>query len=137
MTLKIYFKISLMFPISRLRFNHRLAMTDHPQRSTVEGCGGNGSNDTYCIIFGHFINVNAEDEKGQTPLHWTAFSNSNAIQILLKQKGVNVNAKTKAGGTILHPLAEGTGIDASLLLKRIRMMVKIEGVDLNLRDSSG
>jgi ankyrin repeat protein len=82
------------------------------------------------------IDVNAEDEKGQIPLHWAVSSRSNAMQILLKQKGVYVNAQTKAGSTILHLLAEGTGIDANLQLKRIRMLVEIEGVDFNLRDSN-
>ncbi len=57
------------------------------------------------------LDVNAEDEESQTPLHPATSSKSTAILIVLKPKSVNSNTQTASGQTIVHLLAKWTKID--------------------------
>jgi hypothetical protein len=59
------------------------------------------------------------------------------MRILLKENSINVNAQSRAGSTALHLLVEGTGISEHFQLERLRVLLKLEGIELNLRDSQG
>jgi ankyrin repeat protein len=62
--------------------------------------------------------VNAQDEKGETPLHCACWFGHDAIVSMLFKKGANVNAKTNGGETPLHFASiNGSKDVASLLLE--------------------
>lgn len=56
------------------------------------------------------------------------------MEILLGQMSVNVSAQDLYGQTVLHLVANGTGIDEDLELKRLRFLIELGDVKLNLRD---
>ncbi len=60
--------------------------------------------------------VNAKDEKGQTPLHLAARQGHTAIVEMLLDKGAEVNAQTDEGDTLLS-LAKGDKVIVELLRK--------------------
>ena len=72
--------------------------------------------------------VNAKDENGVTPLHWTE---TEEIAELLIAKGADVNAKDDwSGSTPLHPTA-------TFGYKEITELLIAKGADVNARTGSG
>ena len=72
--------------------------------------------------------VNAKDENGVTPLHWTE---TKEIAELLIAKGADVNAKDDwSGSTPLHPTA-------TFGYKEITELLIAKGADVNARTGSG
>jgi ankyrin repeat protein len=70
------------------------------------------------------------DERGETPLHWAAKSNSRDVAELLIAKGADVNAEDKYGNTPLFAAVESNSRDVVELLIA-------KGVNVNAEDKYG
>lgn len=71
--------------------------------------------------------VNARDDYKGTPLHWAAWSNSEALAELLLRSGADKNARDKLDRAPLHRAAEKGSLEVTELLVRA-------GADLAARD---
>jgi ankyrin repeat protein len=72
--------------------------------------------------------VDARDDFNSTPLHWAAWSDSEAITELLLRSGADKNARDKFDRTPLHKAAEEGSLEVVEILVRV-------GVDLTARDT--
>jgi ankyrin repeat protein len=70
------------------------------------------------------------DERGETPLHWAAKSNSMDVAELLISKGADVNAEDKYGNTPLFVAAKSNSRDVVELLIA-------KGINVNAEDKYG
>ncbi len=70
------------------------------------------------------------DEQGETPLHWTAKSNSRDVAELLITKGADINAEDKSGNTPMSVAAQSNSRDVVELLIA-------KGVNVNAEDKYG
>ena len=74
--------------------------------------------------------VNAKDDIGRTPLHWSTVFGKNEIVELLIAEGADINAKNRGGVTPLYDAAfKGRKEIAELLIA--------EGADVNAKDVDG
>jgi ankyrin repeat protein len=71
--------------------------------------------------------VDARDDDNSTPLHWAAWSNSEAVAELILRSGADKNTRDKFGRTPLHKAAEEGSLEVTELLVRA-------GADLAARD---
>jgi ankyrin repeat protein len=77
-------------------------------------------------------NVNSEDHKGWTPLHWATFYGGEmSVELLLKNGEIDLNSKSKTNHRALHPVVE-TG-DESV----VELLLNISNINVNARYASG
>ena len=75
-------------------------------------------------------NINAKDEKGQTPLILASWKGQNKVVDYLLSHGADVNAKTAIGSTALMYASESNAVG-------IMKMLKDKGADVNQKNSTG
>ncbi|MDG1208851.1 MAG: ankyrin repeat domain-containing protein [Paracoccaceae bacterium] len=71
------------------------------------------------------VDVNARDDTGSTPLHWTASRGTVANVTALLQRGAKVNARKRSGAT---PLIVAAGKDTAMVIALLDA-----GADVNVR----
>jgi ankyrin repeat protein len=80
------------------------------------------------VLVDEGANLNAQTDKGDTPLHKAVYNYEMAV--MLVGKGANVNIKNNEGETVLHIAARDGRRDVAEL-------VVTKGADVNARDSKG
>jgi ankyrin repeat protein len=76
----------------------------------------NGHQDVAALLVASHALVNATDQSGWTPLHYTSLGYRNVAELLLAH-GAEVNARNRFGATPLHLAQENRRQDVAELLR--------------------
>lgn len=97
-----------------------------------------GERDAVAALISKGADVNAKDDKGQTPLHWAAQDGGTvAVADLLIAKGANVNAKDNRGKTPLHAGVMKANSRQYVTQTGVIELLLSRGADVNARDNDG
>ena len=97
-----------------------------------------GGRDAVAALISKGADVNAKDDKGQTPLHWAAQDGDTvAVADLLIAKGANVNAKDNRGKTPLHAGVMKANSRQYVTQTGVVELLLSRGADVNARDNDG
>lgn len=97
-----------------------------------------GGRDAVAALISKGADVNAKDDKGQTPLHWAAQDGDTvAVADLLIAKGANVNAKDNRGKTPLHAGVMKVNNRQYVTQTGVIELLLSRGADVNARDNDG
>ena len=77
-----------------------------------------------------WVDVNKQDKKGCTALHYAAKGHTDIVQVLTKVELVDVNKQDVSGNTALHFAAKGH-------TNTMQVLLEVEGVDVNIQDELG
>lgn len=80
------------------------------------------------------VNINKQDKRGSTPLHWACYSQSEIALSYLLAWGPDLNIKDQEGFTPLHLAVKS--VDAIESTRPVRFLL-IRGADKTLRDNKG
>lgn len=100
---------------------------------------GLGENDEAKSILENMIDVDVQDEKGNTPLMYAVYQGNYKIVEYLVDKGTNVNQKNNEGKTPLHETAGYTymGVDGYEGRKSILKLLIDNNANINEKDKDG
>ena len=85
---------------------------------------------------GHYVDVNAQDLKGTTPLHYASFNRRPKIVQLLLANGANAHAEDNQGRNPLHQISPLLIEVDHQDVRRVTQLLLEQGVDVNVIDKN-
>ena len=82
------------------------------------------------VYVGHLSDINVQDNKQRTPLHYAVQYNNVDVVKLLISKGADVRAVDKEKRTLLHYAARNTDVDV------VKMIINTSGADVKAVDKN-
>ncbi|XP_076285725.1 uncharacterized protein LOC143211701 isoform X2 [Lasioglossum baleicum] len=111
--------------------SYKGVMYEIKKQKLFEAIGRNNIGDVKELI-NHGVSIDANNNKGQTPLHYAAKSDKlEVVKYLIEEKGANVNVKDNDGQTPLHSAANSDKLEV------VKYLIEEKGANVNVKDNDG